>query len=70
VRDKFKPSEGESWILLRVELDKEVSKAKEDMQMSFLIEDLSVVKEPEYVDKDTVVRLLIEFTFLSFVIFI
>ena len=70
MRDQFEPCEGESWVLLRVQLDEQISQGENHLEMCLLVEELRIVYQRQDVNQDAVVRLLVKVTLFVAVILI
>jgi len=70
MRDQFEPCEGESWVLLRVQLDEQISQCENHLEVCLLVEELRVVDQCQDVYQDAVVRLLVKVTLFVAVILI
>jgi hypothetical protein len=70
VRDQFEPGECESWVLLGVQLDEQITKRENHLEVCLLVEELSIIDQSQDVYQDTVVRLLVKITLFVAVILI
>lgn len=70
MRDQFEPGECESWVLLWVQLDEQITKGKNHLEVCLLVEELRIVYQCQDVNQDAVIRLLVKITLFVAVILI